>query len=48
LDSLAMALDRGFHDFSYQEHNRMPYDPALIAIRGHPRFAELVPRPDGL
>ncbi|HMF16932.1 MAG TPA: tetratricopeptide repeat protein [Gemmataceae bacterium] len=29
---LQQAFDKGFHDFSYQEHNRMLDDPALAAV----------------
>jgi hypothetical protein len=38
---LGEALDKGFHDLLYEEHNRMPDDPALAALRSHPRFQEL-------
>jgi tetratricopeptide (TPR) repeat protein/tRNA A-37 threonylcarbamoyl transferase component Bud32 len=30
---LEQVLDKGFHDFSYQEHNRMLDDPAMTALR---------------
>jgi tetratricopeptide (TPR) repeat protein len=47
---LGEALGPGFHDLNYQEHNRMPGDPALAAVRGHPRFRALfgprAPDPD--
>jgi serine/threonine protein kinase/tetratricopeptide (TPR) repeat protein len=38
---LAETLDKGFHDLLYEEHNRMPDDPALAALRQHPRVREL-------
>lgn len=41
---LAEALDRGFHDLLYPEHNRMPDDPALAPIRQHPRVRDLLSR----
>jgi tetratricopeptide (TPR) repeat protein len=40
-DLLAETLDKGFHDLLYEEHNRMPDDPALAALRRHPRVREL-------
>ena len=39
--SLTAALGVGFHDLLYEEHNRMPDDPALAAVHQHPRFREL-------
>jgi tetratricopeptide (TPR) repeat protein/tRNA A-37 threonylcarbamoyl transferase component Bud32 len=41
---LAEALDRGFHDLRYPEHNRMADDPALAPIRQHPRVRDLLAR----
>jgi tetratricopeptide (TPR) repeat protein/tRNA A-37 threonylcarbamoyl transferase component Bud32 len=41
---LAEALDRGFHDLIYPEHNRMADDPALAPIRQHPRVRDLLAR----
>ena len=41
-DLLATALTRGFHDLLYPEHNRLPLDPALAAVRHHPRVEELL------
>jgi serine/threonine protein kinase/tetratricopeptide (TPR) repeat protein len=40
-DLLTQTLDKGFHDLLYEEHNRMPDDPALAALRQHPRWREL-------
>jgi tetratricopeptide (TPR) repeat protein len=42
---LAEALDRGFHDLLYPEHNRMADDPALAPILTHPRVQALLARP---
>jgi hypothetical protein len=42
---LAETLDKGFHDLLYEEHNRMADDPALSAIRQHPRVRELLKGP---
>jgi tetratricopeptide (TPR) repeat protein/tRNA A-37 threonylcarbamoyl transferase component Bud32 len=39
---LAAALDKGFHDLDYPEHNRMADDPALAAVRQLPRVRELL------
>jgi hypothetical protein len=39
---LAAALDRGFHDLSYPEHNRMADDPALAPIRHLPQVRDLL------
>jgi tetratricopeptide (TPR) repeat protein/tRNA A-37 threonylcarbamoyl transferase component Bud32 len=39
---LARALDRGFHDLIFPEHNRMIEDPALAAIRRQPRIDDLL------
>ena len=41
---LAKALDRGFHDLNYPEHNRMADDPALAPVRQHPRVRALLSR----
>jgi tetratricopeptide (TPR) repeat protein/tRNA A-37 threonylcarbamoyl transferase component Bud32 len=41
-DLLAECLDKGFHDLSYPEHNRMADDPALEPIRNDPRVRKLV------
>jgi tetratricopeptide (TPR) repeat protein/tRNA A-37 threonylcarbamoyl transferase component Bud32 len=41
---LAEALDRGFHDLNYPEHNRMADDPALAPVRQHPRVRALLSR----
>jgi tetratricopeptide (TPR) repeat protein len=40
-DLLTETLDRGWHDLQYEEHNRMPDDPALASLRQHPRVREL-------
>jgi tetratricopeptide (TPR) repeat protein len=40
-DLLAETLDKWFHDLQYEEHNRMPDDPALAGLRNHPRVREL-------
>jgi tetratricopeptide (TPR) repeat protein/tRNA A-37 threonylcarbamoyl transferase component Bud32 len=40
-DFLAAALDKGFHDLLYPEHNRIADDPALAPIRQLPRVREL-------
>jgi tetratricopeptide (TPR) repeat protein/tRNA A-37 threonylcarbamoyl transferase component Bud32 len=39
---LAMALDKGFHDLSFAEHNRMIDDPAVAAIRRQPGIEDLL------
>jgi tetratricopeptide (TPR) repeat protein len=39
---LAMALDKGFHDLVFPEHNRMVEDPALAAIRRQPQVDDLL------
>jgi serine/threonine protein kinase/tetratricopeptide (TPR) repeat protein len=39
---LQECLDKGFHDLLYPEHNRMAEDPALAAVRQHPRISELL------
>jgi tetratricopeptide (TPR) repeat protein/tRNA A-37 threonylcarbamoyl transferase component Bud32 len=45
---LAEALDKGFHDLDYPEHNRMADDPSLAAVRQLPRVRELLAhRPPG-
>jgi hypothetical protein len=41
---LAEALDKGFGDLVYPEHNRMADDPALVPIRQHPRVRDLLSR----
>jgi tetratricopeptide (TPR) repeat protein/tRNA A-37 threonylcarbamoyl transferase component Bud32 len=42
---LQQCLDKGFHDLSYPEHNRIADDPALHAIHRDPRVkALLAPR----
>jgi tetratricopeptide (TPR) repeat protein/tRNA A-37 threonylcarbamoyl transferase component Bud32 len=41
---LAEALDKGFHDLLYPEHNRMADDPALDPIRRLPRVQALLDR----
>src|SRR5262249_60554748 len=45
-DLLAEALDKGFGDLIYPEHNRMADDPALAPIRQHPRVRDLLLRKD--
>ena len=39
---LAECLDKGFHDLSYPEHNRMIDDPALEPVRKSPRIRDLL------
>lgn len=39
---LEQTLDKGFHDLLYPEHNRMSDDPALEALRRHPRARTLL------
>jgi tetratricopeptide (TPR) repeat protein len=39
---LEQTLDKGFHDLNYPDHNRMIDDPALEAIRQHPKAIELL------
>jgi len=41
---LERALDSGFHDLVFPEHNRMVDDPALEAARQQPRVRELLRR----
>jgi tetratricopeptide (TPR) repeat protein len=41
-DFLAAALDKGFHDLLYPEHNRLADDPALAPILSHPRVRDLL------
>jgi hypothetical protein len=41
-DLLAEALDKGFHDLNFPEHNRMADDPALAPIRKHQRVRDLL------
>jgi eukaryotic-like serine/threonine-protein kinase len=41
-DYLTQALDKGFHDLLYPEHNRMADEPALARIRQLPRVRELL------
>jgi tetratricopeptide (TPR) repeat protein/tRNA A-37 threonylcarbamoyl transferase component Bud32 len=36
------CMDKGFHDLLYPEHNRMAEDPALEAVRSHPRVSALL------
>jgi tetratricopeptide (TPR) repeat protein len=43
-DLLAEVLDKGFHDLSYPEHNRLADDPALAPIRHLPRVRDLLSR----
>ncbi|HZV03932.1 MAG TPA: tetratricopeptide repeat protein [Gemmataceae bacterium] len=39
---LAAALDKGFHDLLFPEHNRMAEDPALAPIRKQPQVSDLL------
>jgi hypothetical protein len=39
---LAVVLDKGFHDLTFPEHNRMIEDPALAAIRRQPQIDDLL------
>jgi eukaryotic-like serine/threonine-protein kinase len=39
---LAQALDKGFHDLDYRQHNHMIDDPALESIRQHPQARDLL------
>jgi tetratricopeptide (TPR) repeat protein len=39
---LAAALDKGFHDLLYPEHNRLADDPALAPIRQLPQVRDLL------
>jgi tetratricopeptide (TPR) repeat protein len=41
-DLLEECLDKGFHDLSYSEHNRMSDDPALAPVRKSPRTRDLL------
>jgi tetratricopeptide (TPR) repeat protein len=41
---LTEALDRGFHDLLYPEHNRLADDPALAPIRQLPPLRDLLGR----
>jgi tetratricopeptide (TPR) repeat protein len=41
---LAETLDKAFHDLLYEEHNAMPGDPALAALRDYPQFREILGR----
>jgi eukaryotic-like serine/threonine-protein kinase len=41
-DYLTKALDKGFHDLTYPEHNRMAEEPALAGIRQLPRVQDLL------
>ena len=40
---LAEALSKGYHDFNYQEKNRMSEDPALAPILGRPDVSQWFP-----
>jgi serine/threonine protein kinase/Tfp pilus assembly protein PilF len=42
VEYLAQVLDKGYSDLSYPEHNRMSDDPALEAIRQHPKARDLI------
>jgi tetratricopeptide (TPR) repeat protein len=39
---LVLALDKGFHDLIFPEHNRMLEDAALAAIRRQPQIDDLL------
>jgi len=39
---LALVLGKCVHDLSYQEYNRLAFDPALDALRTHPQIAPLL------
>jgi tetratricopeptide (TPR) repeat protein len=39
---LSQTLDKGFHDLIFPEHNRMLDDPALEALRQHPKTRDLL------
>jgi eukaryotic-like serine/threonine-protein kinase len=41
---LAETQGKGFHDLLYEEHNRIPEDPALVALHQDPRFREVLGR----
>jgi tetratricopeptide (TPR) repeat protein len=41
---LAATQDKGFHDLLFEEHNRIPDDPSLAALRPDPRFLEVLGR----
>jgi tetratricopeptide (TPR) repeat protein/tRNA A-37 threonylcarbamoyl transferase component Bud32 len=43
---LTAALDKGFHDLIFPEHNRMVEDPALAPIRKRPGVADLLAHRD--
>jgi tetratricopeptide (TPR) repeat protein len=45
---LAEALDKGFHDLIYPEHNRMADDPALAPIRHLPQVRDLLSRKESV
>jgi tetratricopeptide (TPR) repeat protein/tRNA A-37 threonylcarbamoyl transferase component Bud32 len=45
---LAEALDKGFHDLLYPEHNRMADDPALAPIRQLPQLRDLLSRKEAV
>jgi len=37
------VLGKCVHDLSYQEYNRLGYDPALATLRTHPLIQPLLP-----
>jgi tetratricopeptide (TPR) repeat protein len=41
---VAATQDKGFHDLQYEEHNRIPDDPALLALNQDPRFLKALGR----
>jgi tetratricopeptide (TPR) repeat protein/tRNA A-37 threonylcarbamoyl transferase component Bud32 len=43
---LAAALDKGFHDLIFPEHNRMIEDPTLAPVRQRPRVDDLLAHRD--
>jgi tetratricopeptide (TPR) repeat protein len=42
VEYLAQVLDKGYSDLRYSEHTRMSDDPALEAIRQHPKARDLI------